>query len=463
MANVNAERFRFIGHAYRGDGPFRPTVSYGSDEKPASVGETALVRYPRESDAKFAARNAVSYYVSPLASSVNRFCNYLFSQPVERDLLGIPLYAAVLDDADGKGNSLDIFLSDFAAEAKARGCMLLLVDMPPALPPTLGEQIAYRVAPYLTAIAPESVVDFEIGQDGKFDYVEFSGQWVSQEGERLACIWRFDRRGWLARSDSRDSAVLDAGEHPLGECPVIAFTEFGDFPCFGAFSALADLGRRMFNVQSELDEILRSQTFSLLTMQVPESATEEAKIAAAKTVGETIGTSNLLVHSGSSPSFIAPPDGPAKIYLDTLADLREQANEIGLQVVMSRGAETEMAARQRFRTLNSALAKFSGRLEDFERRIWSLVSRWLGMQSEPRIKWPRDFTVSDVETELSVLDRMQSVGMPLAVVTEQRKRVIAVYFAGADTDIIESMIKSVEEPMQERPAQRDTTVEAMNV
>ena len=49
------------------------------------------------------------------------------------------------------------------------------------------------------------------------------------------------------------------------------------------------MARRLFNSESELDEILRSQTFSLLHMQVPDGTSDDQKLAAAKVAGETIG------------------------------------------------------------------------------------------------------------------------------------------------------------------------------
>ena len=103
----------------------------------------------------------------------------------------------------------------------------------------------------------------------------------------------FHAHGGLIGLDGRQPIrknILDAGEHPLSECPVLIGTEGGDFPHFGPFAPIADLSKRLFNLDSELDEILRSQTFSLLTMNVPQGSTSDQKLDAARVAGQTIGT-----------------------------------------------------------------------------------------------------------------------------------------------------------------------------
>ena len=427
MANQDITRFSFIGFALNGDGPFRPLISFDSKARPIAVASSYLIQYPRESETKYARRNEIAWYASPLAQVVSRFAGYLASRPAVRAMAN-PLYEAMAADIDGKGNSIDSFWSQFVVEAKARGSMLLLVDMPPAMAPTLEQQVRSRVAPYWTSIKPELLTDYQIGDDGKFTYAEFSGNFTLETGERVDCTWHFDLTSWRAMDGQQ--RVLAQGEHPLTECPLLIFTEGGDFPYFGPFSPIADLSRRMFNLDSELDEILRSQTFSLLTMQVSENSTDAQKVQAAQVVGETIGSSNLMVHSGSTPAFIAPPDGPARIYLDRIAALKDQINEIGLVIASSSQRESGLALQMRFQALNSELAKFAGRMESLERRAWELSRQWLGLTTAPQISWSRDFNLADVVAELDILASMIAAAMPTEVIAEQQRRIVSVQFAG---------------------------------
>lgn len=447
MPNPSAERFRFIGYALSADGPFRPRVTEDGTRIATLSGLSYLVRYPRESDVKFARRNEVAFYASPLLRACARFTGYLSTKPPQRQMPN-PLFESVAADVDGKGNDIDVFLQQFALDAKARGSMLMLVDMPSDMPATRAEQMSSRRLPYWSAIKPESVTDYAVGEDGQFEFVEFAGTFAKDGAQAVDCAWRFDRQGWTATDKER--RTLSQGQHPLGRCPVIIFTEGGDFPHFGPFAAIADVGKRLFNADSELDEILRSQTFSLLTMQVPEESTDGEKIQAAQVAGETIGTNNLMVHSGSTPAFIAPPDGPARIYLDRIKQLQSQVDEIGLNVIGSMAQESGIALQMRFQALNGELSKFAGRMEDFEKRAWELSRAWLGMTQAPTVEWPRDYNLSDVQTELQILADMQASGMPRQVIAQQQKRVVALQFPGLEQMQADEIAQAIDEPVLEQ-------------
>lgn len=447
MQNSAASRYQFIAHALNGDGPFRPVVSHDAHGQPITVQSSYLVRYPRESDLKFARRNEVAFFDSPMAQATGDFVGYLSERNPVRSLPHA-LYKAITDDADGKGNSLDVFWQTFMIDAKARGCMLLLVDMPAMDADTMGDQISDRVAPYLAAIKPEQITEYELGQDGRFVFAEFAGRYIKDDGERVEASWRFDRFGWEVRA-VKGGAILDAGEHPLDQCPVLIFSEGGDFPSFGPFAPIADLSKRLFNLDSELDEILRAQTFSLLTMQVPDGSTDSQKIDAARVVGETIGTANLMVHTGSTPAFIAPDSGPAATYMQRIDAVRARINEIGLAIASPSQRESGISMQMRFHKINAALAKFASQMEDLERRAWDLCRQWLGMSVAPEVQWSRDYNLADAMTELDVLANMQATAMPGEVIREQQKRIVAVQFSGADQAVVENIHQAIDERARE--------------
>jgi hypothetical protein len=440
--NLERLRYKFIAHALEGSGPFRPVITYNHSGEAFAVSDSYLIRYPRESDLKYYRRNQLAWFSSSLSAACNRFAGYFSLRSPMRDYNN-ELYVTMADDVDGKGNNIDVFWQQFMVQAKARGAMCLLVDMPPVMANSLAGQIENRVLPYITPIKPENITDFEIGDDGKFVFVEFEGKYTKEDGGKVDCTWHFDREGWYVYDNTK--RTLNEGQHPLGECPVLIFSESGDYPNFGPFSEIADISRRLFNLHSELDEILRSQTFSLLTMQVPEGTTDEQKISAARAVGETIGTSNLLVHSGSTPAFIAPSDGPAKVYLDTISKLEGMVREIGLDVRGSEGQESGVSLQMRFHSLNAALASFSGRMEDLERRMWELSRRWLGLTQSPEVTWPRDFNLSDIESEMLILQQMQANAMPTQVVVEQQKRIVSIQFAGLDQNAQDRVFQSIDD------------------
>jgi hypothetical protein len=452
-------RFKFIGEALTGEGGFRPVVvsTYHTDgqELPQVTGLCYLNRYPRESKEKYSRRAEVAFYASPLAQACSRFVGYISTKPPMRTL-GNPLYETMEEDIDGQGNCLEVWLQQFMVAAKARGSMLVLVDMPAALSPNLAAQLADRRVPYWTQIAPETLTSWEIGDDGKFNFCEFPGLFTKENGERVNCTWHFNREGWQARDDAKKQ-TLGEGDHPLGECPVLIFTENGAFPSFGPFAAIADLAKRLFNLDSELDEILRSQTFSLLTMEVPADSNLEQKLAAARSAGETISTNNLMVHSGSTPAFIAPPDGPANVYLQRIDKIRDQIKEIGLDIASINQQESGIAMQTRFQIINGQLAYFAERVEDFEARMWTLSQKWLGLSVAPEVEWHDDYNIADVLQELEILAQMQATAMPPEVIAEQRRRIVAVQFGGGDQETIDELQGAIDDGERGiEPAVEDT-------
>jgi hypothetical protein len=438
---TDLSRFKFIGHALRGDGPFRPTVTYDHNGRAVDNGPTYLIRYPREDDTKFAVRNQVAFYESPLQRVTSRFVSHLAKRAVTREI-PTPLMDAMADNIDLKGNDADVFWQDFMVQAKARGSMLMLVDMPAWLGEDAAAQLSDRRAPYWTPVYPESLHQFTLTETGKFETVSFFGTYYGDPGDPKKCIWTFDTAGWKC-TDMSEKETFDEGEHPLGETPVIIFTETGDFPCFGSFAPVADISKRLFNMHSELDEILRSQTFSLLTMQVPEGSAYDQMVDAASAAGETISTHNLMLHTGQQPGFIAPPSGPADIYMRRIQQLENRIRDIGLEVATVDQSESGIAMQRRFELINAELSRFAERVEDFERRAWALSAKWLGVSTEPSISWPRDFNVADVVEELDLLQKMQATGMGPMAVREQKQRVVSTQFDALEDEKKAALVDEV--------------------
>ena len=102
--------------------------------------------------------------------------------------------------------------------------------------------------------------------------------------------------------------------------------------------------------------MLRGQTFSILTLQVPDGTSDDSKLNAAKIAGETIGVNNLLVHEGAAPAFISPTSSPAEVYLKKIADVRSEINEIGLEIATINQRESGIALQMRFQSLEFGIA-----------------------------------------------------------------------------------------------------------
>lgn len=457
-------RFRFLAHAFNGTGGFRPVVAWEDQQvkvKAQDGSETTAIRrvpkisspsylvpYQRESAERYAARNAVATYENHLREACERFVGYLGRKQPMRDGLDGPLTQLFLGDCNLQGAPLNEFLVSLALETKARGTMLVVIDIPAGdAPSSLAEQIERRRVPYVRALAPEHVVDCQINDEtGLFDTLSIGCVEVVG-GQRKQCVRTWDAHGWQIKCGEQ---IVAQGEHPFGVCPVLAVTETGaPFPVVGKFEQIADMSLRLFNARSELDELLRGQTFSVLTMQVPEGSDVTQWMGTAA----TIGVHSMLVHPGVTPAFIAPDSANAETYLACIESLQQSIKRVAMDEATTEGgaAESGVARRLRFERLNADLASFARRMQSLERRIWTLFARGIGVVNRVTVEWPSDFNLVDTLAELDVLTGMQAGGFPPQALALKRKTIAAAEFDAADEADKRAVLDAIDEQAQEPP------------
>ncbi len=445
------DRFAFLADAFEGVGGFAPRTTWAqesittTDQNGAPVsltrrvpklsGPCHLTPYQRESNDKYAGRAALATYENHLRETVERYVGFLGRKRPARDGTDAPLVRLLLEDADMCGTPLDQFLTSFALKAKARGSMLLMLDMPDApdganggdglgAVMSLQQQIEARMVPRLRAIAPEALKDFEVSDDtGLLDWAELNCTELV-DGRPQACVRRWDAQGWQLRLVDK---VLSEGPHPFGACPLLAFTESGDlFPVVGKYAQIADLSRDLFNLDSELREMLRSQTFSILTMQVP---LEASSLFDPLKTSASIGTQSMLVHQGATPAFVAPPNGPAEVYMAKIEQRQASIKRIAMDDASAdTGTESGVARKLRFERLNADLATFASRLQALEARMWQMFHRAMGTQNRVVVTYPTDFNLVDSVGELDILTLMQAANFPAEVIAAKQCTIIDAEF-----------------------------------
>ena len=421
MSAFDPTRFQFIADALNGAGGFADG-SY-------------LVQYPREDAAKLDRRKAIAWYANALRPACQRFVGYLTKRPPQRQF-GQPLLREFAQSCTWQNDGLDVFWGSFMQDAKARGSMLLLVDRP-------ADPAAERTLPYLVAIAPERVTRYRLDARGQLAEVAFTDT-ADIAGQTKTVTRQYDAAGWAVLEGDK---TLESGAHDLGICPILAFAEAGLFPHVGPFATVADLSKRLYNLRSELDEILRAQTFSLLAYQVPSA--EQAAFNPSQ-VAEVFSTEALLVYGAEAPRFIAPPDGPATIYQAVIAQVESLIRDAALYVdPPTTQQESGVALALRFQALNSALVQFARRMEDFERRLWDVVCRWLGIAAPPEIAWSKDYSLTDLKTEIEIAQNMAALGAPPAYQAEKLKQLMALDLSSIDPAVLESLLLAADEPGQE--------------
>ncbi len=421
-----------------------------------------LVKYDSETDDQYSKRRAVAWFANELFLACDRFVGYISKRPPNRTEIKDARLLKFVDDCNWRGDSLDVFWQSFMIEAKARGSMLVLVDMPQEIPSNAQSQLDQRAFPYLVTIKPEELVDFSVDKRGRLTMVEIKDM---LDDEPVIRGW--DEEKWYIKKDDQ---IIKSNNHGLGLCPVLAFTEMNDFPALGGFSSMEPIIKRLYNIRSELDEILRRHTFPIFSAQFPliepsmyldpgTAQTMQAKMIGQLQEGiKKLGAERGIVSPGSV-GFVAPPDGPATTLQNTIKELEEKINEIGLKIDMTgeRTAESGLALTIRFQALNAALTRFARRMEDLERRVFDVASRWLKIDTEAITEWGKDYELADPEREIAILQQMQAAALPEEVIKKQMKTVINAQFSTADPEEVDELNNSVDEFSQERPLPAEPT------
>ncbi len=384
MAVNYANEWNFIDDALYGTGGF--------------IDGSYLEKYSREDDDKYKNRQKIAYYKNDFMRKITRYIGYLFRKLPIRDVKQNPLLETFLNDCDKKGNSLTVFMSDFSKEAKAKGVNVVLIDNIKEIPQSLQEQINQRALPYLVPIKPEQITEYKMDSSGRFEYVAFSDTIDLSEYKKpnvKNVIRYFDKTSWIIYEEDK---ILESGEHNLGVCPIIFFSENGKFETFGEFSQIAYLAKRRYNLVSEEDEIIRGQTFSILTVQG-----EPSDLA--------LGVNNALFYSGDKePKFIAPSAENAKIIKEKIEKIDNDINEIAYDIITLRANnESGRALKMKLDGLNSSLSDFAIRLEDFEYRIFEIVQKYLNLNIDVTINYNKNFNLIDIKEEIDELSALKEI------------------------------------------------------
>lgn len=445
-------RFTFLSHAMNGSGGFAPEISYGGNggiSRPTGVaGDCYITPHQRESKDKYAQRVACAVYENHLRQACERFAAYLSRKAPSRAGTESPLVQQFISDADDAGRPLDVVLHQLALGAKARGTMLLLIDLPKSDgSASMADALAgmVRAVPYISPIAPELVNNYSIDDRGRFVSIGIDSTMVI-DGKIEAVVRQWDAKGWRVLKGGKE--LIEEGLHPFGICPVLCVTENGGtFPQVGKFAQIADLSRRMYNVRCELDSLLRDQNFSLLTLQIPPDVPNPADFAQDATA--TIGTHSLLIHQGQTPAFIAPDSGPAQVYLARIAELQATMDRVGMETSTQSGTlqESGVARKMRFESLNSDLASFARLLQGLETQIWQLFNRVVG-GTTVQVQYPTDYNLTDSAAELDILALMQATGHPEDVLREKRRAIVLAEFDRATPDTLAMLQAALDEQQQ---------------
>lgn len=424
------DKWKFLLDAYTGEGGFWDG-SY-------------LVRHPRESDEKYARRRELAVYPNYVKKVVNVYIGHLFRQGPQRELKN-EICRRFVEDADRRGTHLDDVSRRAMLLAVILGTAFAVVDKPREAVITRAEEFERRLFPYVVLRTPLEVASWKTDELG---IAEISFRETTREGEVYYRV--FDRESWRISNDPQGIEVVESGKHFLGRVPVVPLWSqepFSGREIFGTpwIQDLAALNFDLYNALSELRELFRGQTFSILAIPVREAA------EAAKYKDLTVSTENALPYNpegGGKPEFIAPPEGPVRLYLEYVEKLVEHIYRLaGIEFLgtEARSGKSGVAFTFMFQEMDATLQGWAGALEAWEYRIAELVCAWEGEEFRGNITYNRRFNLVDLSQEFKVALDATSLQISPTFDRELRKRLSRLVLSDwGDETMFETIDREIE-------------------
>ena len=426
--------YRLMRDSYYGDGGYRGAY---------------LIPHKRETEQNYRDRQQTAYYLNHFSLIVNALVNPIFKRRPLRDWTGTasPVAEAFLEDVDGAGNDMDSFMQASALSAKLYGAVFIVVENFQAmdLPASMGEALAQRKFPYAYTLDPDRVEGVSIDKNGRVLSIKFRDTAVSSTmgGEKERTVY-FDTHSWAVYEDG---ALVSSGEHNLGEVPVVWFpsqhVKNGELNPTPELYPIAGIACSLYNHCSWLTEILRNQTFPLLTFPSKEAS------------DLVIGNNNALCYDGDTvrfqPGFISPPSDPAALIQSQIKTMVEEMYRMaGLTFATTTKQEASGISRQwEFERTNQRLAAFAKRCAAAERKVMALVARWMGLDLEFQATYSSDFGITDVATELKNAQAVLDMQLTDQLKVEVAKQVLSAYVPELPSDRFDAIIADIEKKARE--------------
>jgi hypothetical protein len=270
----------------------------------------ATAATPTQPTKKLKARRTLASYENFAATIIDALKTALFrEQPIRRvgdetkqatDAPPTPL-EDWWENVDGAGTHLDDFMAAAWDIAGTFGHVHLYLDLPTKTPADEGsvETAADQVMPFLRVYTPLDAWDWMVDDLGALTAIKFAEIAPRQS---LDTAWRpevrvrmVDETSW--RLYDQKGALVQQGEHQMGRLPVV--TLFAKrrpmHPQIGA-SVLGDpkLYVDLYNLVSEIRELLRNQTFGILNVPLGAGENSMTLEDAKSMMTNSSGTENVL-------------------------------------------------------------------------------------------------------------------------------------------------------------------------
>lgn len=425
---------------------------------------TYIHQHPRERKEHYERRQERGYYWNYTESIIGLIASFIYSKTITRSLSDKSSEAskAYLDEleefwknVDRMGTNADDFFKSTLIYLLVFGLTYVMVDKPvvPTTEEPLSEQQRRELgfSPYLYTIPTLNLTNWHLKRDGSFLWARWYAD-VEQTGSAFAAprddqvkrytTWTetewFIHDVTIPKRGPAWASLVDMGENPLGEVPVVRIIGKRDLSDqnFGKSLAyiIGKINVAILNYLSLLDEDLYGKCLNLLAVQVDDIAPSENSNAPPSDP-VTIGANNVLTYTslGQPPFYLAPSSNPGELLMSHIRSCTDQIYRIALfggatAPVAPYSEKSGTAYAHEFNETNRMLSDKAYAQERGETTVCRLWARWMGLDKLGIgfiIDYPDEFHVEELAKELKdIMESQKIVTSSGLFEKEMQKRVV---------------------------------------
>lgn len=456
-----------LNHVYHGTGGF--------------LDGTYLVAHPREYEdhtsptptvpsKKLKARRKLARYENIAATILDQKRAAIFKETIVRTIGGKDRKDADhplrdwWDNVDGAECSIDDWMSEAFTIAASIAHAIHVMDRPANLP---ADTAADQVAPFLRLYAPLDMPDWLTDERGKLTAVRlleavprttlkdsFSATDIR---ERILTETQWE----LVRQNARTQDKPEGGAHGFGRLPVVM--HYAKRPGLAQVigkSVLNDpnLYIDLYNLTSEIRELLRGQTFGLLNVVLGTGENATSVETALTMLGQEKGTENIVFSPGES-KYLQPDAANVTVYQQERSELIRTIYRLCAVPWESdsQDAEAEGSLKLKREDMNQILAGYA---DECERTEYQIVELWFRSQygeswerelerADVVIRYPDTFDVTPFADILEQAQAAITLEMGPTFMTELKRRLVPKFLPDVTDETLAKIVAELEKVTKE--------------
>ena len=428
---------------------------------------------PKQASPKLTERRKLARYENIAATLIEQLQGLLFRMKPERTSgagqldMSSPLMQ-FWRNADGLGNTWDDLLQEAWGPCAAFGHLWGYVDVLPDDP-------RRAVVRWYT---PIDVPDWLVDEQGALRSVKFLEAVPRESYQKTLTASSIEIRvrevnaeGWILRT--RNGKVISQGTHDFGVVPAfVLYAKRRALTPFIGRSVLGDpqLYIDLYNCISEVRELLRKQTFTILNVPIgdaPGGVQREQQL-----IGQQSGTGNVLFTTNSA-QMLSPDNANVTSYHEHMDRLTRIIYRLAVLPWEgdSRAAESAESRKVKRQDLDAVLASYADELQRVDHFVTDLVYRaYYGQDAAERwrdrdqltIRWPDTFDAPDLTAVTKQFAEALALELGPTASGEIRKRAARLVLPDTDEAVMDAIDADIAaSPTQTLQDRRLASIEAL--